>query len=91
MLFEIPKEDILKGLIRQLNALFSVSDTEMNVISSLEKTVFQRCEYNFLKTKINITHEMMRPILILIIRDNIQSFFIIFQIQFLRKQRTIYN
>ena len=49
MIFEIQKEDIINGLIRQLNSFFSVSDSEINVIKALGKTVFQRCEYNFSK------------------------------------------
>lgn len=51
MIFEIPKEDILKGLIRQLNAFFGVSNTEIKAINSLGETVFQRCEYNFSKNE----------------------------------------
>jgi serine O-acetyltransferase len=51
MIFEIQKEDILKGLIRQLNAFFSISGAEINVINSLGDKVFHRCEYNFSKNK----------------------------------------
>jgi serine O-acetyltransferase len=51
MIFEIPKEDILKGLIRQLNSFFSVSDAEVSVINSLGNKVFDRCEYNFSKNE----------------------------------------
>lgn len=51
MLFEIPKEDILKGLIRQLNSFFSLSDAEINVINAIGDNVFERCEYNFSKNE----------------------------------------
>lgn len=49
MIFEIPKEDILKGLINQLTSFFSVSEEEINVLNSLSETVFERCEINFSK------------------------------------------
>lgn len=49
MVFEIPREDVLNGLLRQLNALFSVSDAEANVVRALGEKVFQRCAYNFSK------------------------------------------
>jgi serine O-acetyltransferase len=51
MIFEIQKEDIIKGLIRQLSSFFSVSDLEINIINSLSDSVFQRCEYNFSKNE----------------------------------------
>lgn len=51
MLFEIPKNDLLKRLINQLNSFFEVSDIEIDVIQSLSSEVFQRCEYNFSKNK----------------------------------------
>lgn len=51
MIFEIHKEDIVKGLIRQLNSFFSISDAEIRVLNSLSEVVFQRCEYNFSKNK----------------------------------------
>jgi serine O-acetyltransferase len=47
MLFEIPKEDIIKGLLRQLNSFFSISMDEISVIYSVSETVFNRCEKNF--------------------------------------------
>jgi serine O-acetyltransferase len=49
MIFEIPKEDILKGMIRQLTSFFSVSEDEVNVLNSLSEAVFKRCEINFSK------------------------------------------
>lgn len=49
MIFEIPKEDILKGLISQLTSFFSVSEDEVNVLNSLSESVFTRCEINFSK------------------------------------------
>ncbi|WP_415375226.1 transferase [Patiriisocius sp. Uisw_017] len=51
MIFEIPKEDILKGLINQLTSFFSISNSEINTINSLAETVFKRCEFSFLKNK----------------------------------------
>ncbi|MFT5890070.1 MAG: serine O-acetyltransferase [Dokdonia sp.] len=51
MIFEIPKEDILKGLIRQLTSFFSISDTEIDELHALNDMVFQRCEYNFSKNE----------------------------------------
>ena len=51
MIFEMPKEDILKGLISQLTSFFSVSGEETNVLNSLSETVFKRCEINFSKNK----------------------------------------
>jgi|UPI0003773617 serine O-acetyltransferase len=49
MIFEIEKEDILKGLIRQLNSFFSISTIEVDVINSLIEPVLERCEFNFSK------------------------------------------
>lgn len=51
MIFEIPKADILKGLIHQLTSFFSISDTEIDTIHSLSDRVFKRCEYNFSKNE----------------------------------------
>lgn len=51
MIFEIAKEDILKGLIRQLTSFFSISDTEIDEIHALSDMVFERCEYNFSKNE----------------------------------------
>ena len=51
MLFEISKEDIIKGLISQLTSFFSVSEDEAKVVNSLSETVFKRCEINFSKNK----------------------------------------
>jgi serine O-acetyltransferase len=47
VIFERPKEEIIKGLIRQLNSFFSVSEIEISLITALAEKVFQRCEYNF--------------------------------------------
>jgi serine O-acetyltransferase len=49
MIFEIEKEDILKGLMRQLNSFFSISDIEIEVLNSLFETTLERCEFNFAK------------------------------------------
>ena len=51
MIFEIQKEDIIKGLVSQLTSFFSISDTEINIINSLGETVFKRIEFSFLKNK----------------------------------------
>ena len=49
MIFEIPKEDILEGLIRQLKSFFSVSNDEIEGIKSLGDSVFERCKICFSK------------------------------------------
>lgn len=49
MIFEIPKEDILKGLIRQLTSFFSITNDEIKDIESLSDIVFMRCEICFSK------------------------------------------
>ena len=51
MIFEIQKEDIIKGLIGQLTSFFSISDKEIDIINSLGDTVFERCEFSFTKNK----------------------------------------
>lgn len=47
MILEIPKEEIVKGLVRQLNSFFSVSAEEMALIDLFKEEVFKRCEINF--------------------------------------------
>lgn len=51
MIIEIPKGDILKGLVRQLTSFFSISDNEIHIIKSLGETVFERCEFSFSKNE----------------------------------------
>ena len=51
MLFEIQKEDIIGGLVRQLTSFFSMSDNEIDILNSLAQTVFNRCEFSFLENK----------------------------------------
>ena len=51
MIFEIPKEDIIKGLIRQLTSFFSISTEEINTINSLSDEVFERCDICFSKNE----------------------------------------
>ncbi|MFX0556533.1 transferase [Maribacter sp. CXY002] len=49
MIFEIPKEQILKNLVRQLNSYFSLSDEENKIIKDLSQGVFSRCATCFSK------------------------------------------
>lgn len=49
MIFEIPKDAIIKGMVRQLASFFSVSEKEIKEIESLSDVVFERCEICFLK------------------------------------------
>ncbi len=51
MIFEIPKEDIIEGLLRQLRSFFSLSDDEIESIKSFSDTVFERCEFCFSKNQ----------------------------------------
>jgi serine O-acetyltransferase len=47
MIFEIKKEELLKGLIQQLNYFFTLSNIEVDAIYGLGEEVFKRCEFNF--------------------------------------------
>tara|TARA_R110002096_G_scaffold229836_1_gene419454 strand:- start:11939 stop:12568 length:630 start_codon:yes stop_codon:yes gene_type:complete len=47
MIFEISKEDIIKGMIRQLTSFFTISANEINYISTISEVVFKRCELCF--------------------------------------------
>jgi len=47
MLFEIPKDDIIKGLIRQLQSYFDLTGAEVDMLYTCGDTVFQRCSFNF--------------------------------------------
>lgn len=49
MNFEIPKKDIIEGLLQQLNIFFSVSESEKSCITLASEEVFKRCEINFSK------------------------------------------
>jgi serine O-acetyltransferase len=51
MIFELKKEIIIKGLIKQLSSFFDLSDNEINSINALSEKVFQRCENCFTNTK----------------------------------------
>ena len=51
MIFEISKEEIIKGMIKQLTSFFSISANEINILNTLSEDVFQRCEYNFSKNE----------------------------------------
>ncbi|MEQ8217960.1 MAG: transferase [Arenibacter sp.] len=51
MIFEIPKEDIIKGLIKQLMSFFSISIDEIKGVESLGDEVFKRCEICFSKNE----------------------------------------
>lgn len=47
MIFEIKKEELLKGLIQQLNHFFTLSDKDVEAIYGLNEEVFKRCAFNF--------------------------------------------
>lgn len=47
MKFEINKEDIINGMIRQLKSFFEISDDEIKIINSLSEDVFTRCQVSF--------------------------------------------
>jgi len=49
MIFEIPKEAILKVMIGQISSFFSVTADEINIINTLSDEVFERCERCFSK------------------------------------------
>ena len=49
MIFEIPKEAIIRGLVHQLSSFFSISDSEIEIINSLDGTVFNSCEFSFIE------------------------------------------
>ena len=51
MIFEISKEDVIKGMIRQLTSFFSITSSEIDVINLLSDNVFQRCNLCFSKNK----------------------------------------
>ncbi|GAA4882692.1 hypothetical protein GCM10023311_00980 [Flaviramulus aquimarinus] len=51
MIFEIPKNDIIKEMVRQLTSFFSITSNEIDVINSLSDDVFQRCNVCFSKSK----------------------------------------
>ena len=47
MIFEISKEEVVKGVIRQLKSFFSISETEIGILNSLSDKVFDRCSICF--------------------------------------------
>ena len=47
MIFEIPKKEILKNLVRQLTSYFSISDEEIQLLEDLSDGVFTRCAVCF--------------------------------------------
>ena len=51
MIFEISKEDIIKGMIRQLTSFFAISPIEINFINTISEAVFIRCELCFSKNE----------------------------------------
>ncbi|MDC1379317.1 transferase, partial [Algibacter sp.] len=51
MIFEISKEDILKGMTRQLTSFFTISENEIDFINKISETVFERCELCFSKNE----------------------------------------
>ena len=53
MKFEILKEDIIKGMIKQLTSFFNISEDEITIINSLSDEVFKRCEFCFSNNNID--------------------------------------
>lgn len=51
MIFEIPKEAIVKGMIHQLKSFFSISANEINIINTLSEDVLDRCNHCFSKNE----------------------------------------
>lgn len=51
MIYEIPKEEILENLVRQLTSYFSLSSLETQVINDLSQDVFSRCAVCFSENK----------------------------------------
>lgn len=51
MKFEIIKEDIIIGMIRQLKSFFAVSNDEIKIINSLSEDVIKRCKVCFSESR----------------------------------------
>ena len=51
MIFEIPKKEVVKEMIKQLSSFFSISTAEVNIINTLSEDVFQRCDVCFSQNK----------------------------------------
>ena len=51
MVFEIPKDAIIKVMIGQISSFFSISTEEINTINSLSDEVFERCDNCFSKNE----------------------------------------
>ena len=51
MVFEIPKNAIIKVMIGQVSSLFSISTEEINTINSLSDEVYERCDICFSKNE----------------------------------------
>ena len=51
MVFEIPKNAIIKVMIGQISSFFSISTEEINTINSLSDEVFERCDICFSKNE----------------------------------------
>jgi serine O-acetyltransferase len=51
MIFEIPKDAILKVLIGQISSFFSITAAELNTINELSDEVFERCDICFSKNE----------------------------------------
>jgi serine O-acetyltransferase len=49
VIFEIPKEAILKVLIGQLSSFFGIDSDEISTINTLSDEVFERCDHCFSK------------------------------------------
>ena len=53
MIFEIPKEAILNGMVHQLTSFFSISTDEINIINASSEDVFRRCDICFSNNNIS--------------------------------------
>ena len=51
MIFELPKEAIIKQMVHQLTSFFSISTEEINTINSLSDEVYKRCDICFSKNR----------------------------------------
>jgi serine O-acetyltransferase len=49
MKFEILKENIIDGLIKQLSSFFDMPKDEIDIVKEVSEETFQRCEYCFAK------------------------------------------
>ena len=50
MILEVSKEEIFRGVIRQLQSFFYISDKETEFLNSFDNEVLKRCEHCFAKS-----------------------------------------